>query len=72
MRAILQGPDDAHTPLTAAEFSIRVLGDELAMFVESGMELDDLPAFKSRLAQYRMAVERALVESFIEQAHRHR
>lgn len=64
MRAIFRGPDG----LSAPEFSVGVIGDELAAFVVAGAELEDLPAFKDRLRQYRMAVERAMIEKFIESA----
>lgn len=71
MRAVYRPHADPLTPASAAQFSIAVIGDELAAFVEAGAELDDLPTFKERLRQYRAAVERAMVEAFIENAARH-
>jgi hypothetical protein len=72
MRAIFYGSTYPHTPASSAEFSIAVIGDELAGFVEAGAELEDLPSFEARLEQYRKAVERAMLENFIENAMRWR
>lgn len=72
MRAIYRAHDDPLTPASAAQFSVEVIGDELAGFVEAGADLDDLPSFKDRLQQYRAAVERAMVETSIENAARYR